>query len=136
MAQPTPAIKYFISHFPAIFVIAKWSPTISNMSTDVFKNSWKIKKNFSKIISYLIWIFIKVKITIPRSNFESSNAGKNVASRSILQNWTNMYKNPVFINFQNTLYSALFCFKFKLDYFILLKMFLLQNLITIQHICM
>ncbi len=41
VAQPTPAIKYLISHLPAIFVMAMCKPIRSPKSTVVFRNSFK-----------------------------------------------------------------------------------------------
>jgi hypothetical protein len=46
IAQPEPAIKYFISHFPDIFVIAMYKPIKSAASIVVLKNSLNIKKLF------------------------------------------------------------------------------------------
>jgi len=86
-AQPTPAIKYLISHLPAIFVIETYRPIRSPRSTVVWKNS------FQKIMDF--WVELtnserikrkKLAFTISTSNLESSLAGKNVASISILQN--------------------------------------------------
>jgi hypothetical protein len=42
-AHPTPATRYFISHLPAILVIAIYNPIKSPKSTVIFKNSYRNK---------------------------------------------------------------------------------------------